>query len=256
MLRIKNEARWIKDVIQAILPVCERVFVLDDHSTDFTNEIVEQMDERVTLYRSIFAGIDERRDKQFLLDRIMNCVSDFHLRGNPASPYWVLAIDGDELLAEGGCDTIRQTLHETDRQAFKLPIKYLWDARDQVRVDGVYANFARPSIFRLMNAKFRFQETPWGGNFHCSSIPQELLHQAHGTCQAPILHLGYMEQADRLRKHAWYNQIDPHNAVEDCYRHVIQGDPGGPAASEYLLHAGPLEIQSLQGEAVGLPLAA
>ena len=29
MLRVRNEARWIEEVLRAALPVCERIFVLD-----------------------------------------------------------------------------------------------------------------------------------------------------------------------------------------------------------------------------------
>lgn len=243
MLRIKNEARWIEEVLASMLPLCERVFVLDDHSTDGTAQICEQFDERITVYRSKFQGLDESRDKSFLLERIMMCVSDFTLTGDPASPYWVLAIDGDEVLARGGQDVIRNTIIGTPYHAFKLPIIYLWDSRQQKRVDGIYRTFARPSLFRLMNRAFQFQTTPWAGNFHCSSIPQELLHHAHATCNAELLHLGYMNKEDRLRKHKWYTTIDANNPAEDNYRHIVQGDVPEIPADMKLLHAGPLRLE-------------
>lgn len=245
MLRIKNESRWIKDVVQSVLPVCERVFILDDHSTDGTEEICERLDERVTVYRSKFVGLDESRDKSFLLERIMQCVSDRVLDGNERSPYWVLAIDGDEVLAPGGLEKITKAIDYTRFHAFKLPITYLWNSKTQRRVDGVYRNFARPSLFRLMNRAFQFQRTPWGGNFHCSSIPQELLHHAQAICDAPLLHLGYMDRADRLRKYAWYTTMDPNNRSEDCYRHIVQGDIPEVPADVKLMHAGPLALENI-----------
>lgn len=252
MLRVKNEARWIEEVLRSILTVCERVFVLDDHSADGTPEFCERLDERVTVYRSGFEGIDETRDKQFLLDRIMTSVSDVHLRGNAESPYWVLAVDGDEVLEEAGPRIIRETLAAATAHAFKLRIPYLWDSRDQIRVDGVYGQFARPSLFRLFNGAFRFQQTPWGGNFHCSSIPQELLHSAHAVCPARLWHLGYMNREDRIRKYEWYNRIDPGNQAEDCYRHCVQGDVPEVPAHARLMHAGPLRLERIaaltQGE--------
>lgn len=244
MLRIKNEARWIKDVLRSILPLCERVFILDDHSCDGTNTICEWFDEKITLYRSKFEGLDESRDKTFLLERIMNNMSDIRLTGHEESPFWVLAIDGDEVLAPGGIDIIRATLKDnTTTHAFKLPITYLWNGLNQRRVDGVYRNFARPSLFRLMNRAFQFQKTPWGGNFHCSSIPQELLHHAHALCPAPLLHLGYMDKQDRLRKYAFYTRVDPNNDREDNYRHIIQGDVPEIPAEMRLMHAGPLQLE-------------
>ena len=244
MLRVKNECRWIKEVLESILPLCERIFVLDDHSDDITPEICEKLDERITVYRSQFVGLDETRDKNFLLSQIMSFISEYWLRGSETSPYWILAIDGDEILSLGSQKEIKRVLASTSNHAFTFPIRYLWNSKDKVRVDGVYKNFARPSLFRLMNKAFTFRETPWGGNFHCSSIPQELLHLAHLPCgKAEILHFGYLDRADRVRKFNWYNSIDPNNAVEDCYRHMVIGDIF-PKESKFKW-AGPLELEAI-----------
>ena len=243
-MRVRNEGRWIREVIDSILPLCERVFVLDDHSQDATDEICERY-EKVTLIRSQFEGTDESRDREFLLSRVMGSVSDIHLRGNQRSPYFCLTIDGDEIMSKQGAAVIKATLPDTDQHAFKLPIWYLWNDRNHRRVDGVYRNFARPSLFRLMNSSFRFQRTPYGGNFHCSSIPQEMLHHAHVLLDAPLLHLGYVDVADRLRKYEWYNTLDPNNSSEDFYRHMVAGDIPEVPATAKLKHAGPLEIITL-----------
>ena len=254
MLRIRNEARWIAGVLASIFPICERVFVLDDHSEDGTAELCETSGGPVTVFRSQFTGLDESRDKNFLLEQVMSCVPPRYpggdcLAGDERSPFWALAIDGDELLDARGADTIRRVLPTTPGHAFKLPVRYLWNSdmslypeRRQVRVDGVYRNFARPSLFRLSNRRFRFQSTPWGGNLHCSSIPQQLLHVAQVTLDAPLWHLGYNDRADRLRKYAWYNRVDPGNQGEDQYRHVVQGDIPEVPAGVILRHAGPLEL--------------
>jgi hypothetical protein len=97
-------------------------------------------------------------------------------------------------------------------------------------------------MFRLMNHNFRFQKTPYGSNFHCSSIPQEMLH-----CAAPsggrLLHWGYMDRSDRIRKYEWYNQLDPNNQGEDCYRHMVCGDLF--PAEQRFRWAGPLELVPL-----------
>lgn len=247
MTRIRDESKWIEEVLRSYLPICERIWVLDDHSSDNTPNICEAISERITVIRTPYEGLDESRDKTYLLGRVMGNVSDINLSGDEKSPYFSVCFDGDEVLAPGGVEIIKTMLHNTRYHAFKLPIWYLWNDRYHRRVDGVYANFARPSIFRLMNRAFGFQKTPWGNgaNFHCSSIPQELLHHAHAVCPAPILHLGYMDMAHRRRKMEWYQSIDPNNVVEDSYRHICQGDPGGEPANVRLRHAGPLQIISL-----------
>lgn len=255
MTRVKNEARWIRNVLNSYLPLCERIWVLCDHPTDFTDEIAERLDSRITVIRSPFPEtVDETRDKNLLISRVMGSVSDVHLRGDESSPYAAIHFDGDEQLDPLGIDVIRNYLDNSKGHAFKLPIRYLWDSdlskvtlpgQRRVRVDGVYKTFARPSIFRLFNSAFTFQSTPWGGNFHCSSIPQQLLHHAHETIPADIWHLGYNDKADRIRKYAWYSKVDPNNAAEDFYRHMVAGDIPEVPASAKLKHAGPLEIITL-----------
>lgn len=230
MLRVKNEARWIRSVIQSALAVCERVYVMDDCSSDETAEICRSFGNDVTVYSSPFNGLDESRDKNWLLDRIRHQGAD-----------WVLAIDGDELLLDPSC--VVDAVENGAAHCYSLRVLYLWDRRDRVRTDGVYGRFWRPSLFRLrQNDSFR--STRNGGNFHCGNVPQEF-SGIQNRCPARLLHFGYMDAADRKRKFEWYNQHDPENLAEDCYRHMIQGDPGGPAAQLTLRHAGPLTLDTI-----------
>lgn len=246
MLRIKNEARWIEQVLSSIAPVCEKIFVFDDHSEDETAEICEAFP-GVILIRSRFEGLDESRDREFLLQRIMMTLDRRHLRGDEDSPYWALAVDGDEVLEQDGPEILKETLaNSSGVHAYKLPIRYLWDGYDQIRVDRLYGTFARPSLFRLMNEAFGFQRTPFNGNLHCASIPQELIHHAHVACPAQLWHLGYMHREDRLRKYEYYNSVDPGNEGEDCYRHMVIGDLPELPADSALKWAGPLELQSIE----------
>jgi hypothetical protein len=257
MLRIKNEARWIDRVLKAIVPHCERIFVMDDHSTDGTPEFCRAVGEKVTVWASPFDTMDESRDKQWMLDRMALSVPDHHLAGDPCSPYWALAIDGDEEMTPGSAQFLRAAVHTTGAKAWRARIPFLWNSPDTVRIDGVYSssflNHGRPSLFRMMNRNFGFLKTPWGNgsNFHCSSIPQELLGSAMPS-EITLKHWGYLDPADRIRKWDWYSRIDPHNDAEDWYRHMIQEDVAErvcPHCQEVvsipvgkLMHAGPLAL--------------
>lgn len=243
ILRIKNEARWIKEVVRALQPLCEAIHIFDDHSTDDTAEICDKLGAGVMVYRSPFTGLDESRDKDFLLQRVIETIPADQFGAD--SQHFVCCIDGDEVLAPGHQTILRETVARGGF-AWRLRVVYLWDSPQQWRADGVYANFCRPSVFRLINPRFRFQKTPFGNgaNFHCSSIPQEMLH--HGAvCDAVLLHLGYMYREDRVRKYEWYNLIDPHNEGEDCYRHIVQGDIPQVPADARLKHAGPMRLAIL-----------
>ena len=225
LLRVKNEARWIERSISSILPVCDRVLVMDDHSSDGTPDLCRSI-ERVTVFGSPFTGLDETRDKNWLLDKA---------RGAD----WVMMIDGDEMLAPGA---VFPQMLATSAACLSLRILYLWDREEQIRVDGVYGRFWRPSIFRP--GASRFVSTSAGGNFHCGNAPLALQSLSR-PIEASLLHFGYLHREDRLRKYRWYNQVDPGNANEDGYRHMVQGDIPGVPVGARLRHAGPLELVTL-----------
>jgi glycosyltransferase involved in cell wall biosynthesis len=231
MMRIKNESRWIERVLRAMLPVCQQVLILDDHSTDQTVEICRSL-EGVTIFESPFEGLQETRDKNWLLDQVEQIAH----RGD-----WILAIDGDEELAPGACDEIRQLASKSDGpDAYKFQVLYLWDRPNQIRVDRWYSNFRRPSFFRL-NPGARFSSGN-GGGFHCGNTVGT---NNVGNCNVKLLHWGYMDREDRIRKYTWYNANDkqPIPRAEDGYRHMVIGDLF-PADSVFRW-AGPLELRPL-----------
>ena len=243
LLRVRNEARWIERVVRSIVPVCERILILDDKSDDGTPDICEAIP-GVTVYRSLESTCDESRDKDFLLTQAYEFIPGEHKWGNPESPWWGLLIDGDEELMEEDREEVLN-LTKGSQNAFHLRIPYLWNDENSIRVDGVYstmANLGRPSMFRLMNDGFRFQRTPFGNNFHCSSVPQEMLHHARPS-RVRLKHWGYIHAEDRVRKYHWYNERDANNVSEDGYRHMVIGDIF-PVDSQFR-HAGPLRLEPL-----------
>lgn len=255
MLRVKNEARWIERAIRSILPLCDQVLVMDDHSDDNTPVLCASFP-KVTVLQSPFSGLDETRDKNWLLERAR-------------SADWIVCIDGDEMLAPGGVETMRQAM-SGNAESISMRIPYLWDSENQIRVDGVYGEFRRHSAFRPCSHVY---VSNGGGGFHCGNVPAQARRRAL-TIDAQLLHFGYLHAADRERKYCWYNASDPANPVEDCYRHIAAGLPmshaslvetqkrfrllsGLPALSEqqYLppapsvgdrtMHAGPVQLEAI-----------
>lgn len=230
MLRVKNEGRWMAEVLESTLPLCYRVFVMDDHSTDDTAEICARY-AGVIVLQSPFVGMNESRDKNWLYDQILAF----------CQPEWILCIDGDEVLEKRAPQIIRDTVSESVN-SYKLQIAFMWNDRYQVRVDRIYRDFWRPSMFRpfleipgvpdstTLAKEFRFKATPFGRvrgnnrpNLHCSSVPQRLIHGAK-LMPVRLKHYGYMWRADRVRKLDFYTSIDWDNLAEDRYRHMTQGD--------------------------------
>ena len=231
LLRVKNEARWIERVVRSIQPVCGRILIFDDHSSDGTSEICESLG--CIVFRSTFDGIHEARDKDYLLERAWES-------GAQIGDY-CLMIDGDEALHPDDIPGVPAAV-EAGIACGSLHIVYLWDREDQVRVDRWYREFRRPSLFRLMSRDLTFRRTAHGGNFHCSSAPAQLLSQIV-PIPVRLLHYGYLDKETRVRKFHWYNSVDPHNALEDEYRHIVVGDLF-PADSAFRW-AGPLKLEAL-----------
>lgn len=242
MLRIKNEERWIARVLESMLPVCRQIFIFDDSSTDETRNICRKFP-AVTLFESPFAeGVNETRDKNWLLDRVEAQVPE----GS-----WVVHIDGDEEIAPGGCDFIKSlATSRSIPDAYQFHVLYLWETDKQIRVDGIYRNFYRSSMFRL-NRGARFTSGVAGG-FHCGNAPKPV--QQAARCGVQLLHYGYMLKDDRVRKWDFYNSIDPMNRAEGyepahperrSYPHMVQGDVPQVPRNAKLVHAGPLELRPL-----------
>jgi glycosyltransferase involved in cell wall biosynthesis len=224
VMRIKNEAAHIGEVLERALPFSGKVLVFDDHSEDDTASICASFGARVEVMRSTFSGLDEARDKNALLRQIAG-----------QTPDWVFWIDGDEVLERSGPERLRALIEgAAPATSYALQIAYLWDDPAQLRVDGIYGNFMRPSLFRFRGqATHRLLFPSMGpGNLHCGNVPRGLAGPTLRT-SVRLKHYGYLDAEQRQRKYAWYNQIDPGNRSEDEYRHLI-GVPGarhapGPA---------------------------
>jgi glycosyltransferase involved in cell wall biosynthesis len=212
-MRIKNEASHIREVLTQALRLCQRAFVFDDHSSDDTVSICRSFGESVTVFPSPFEGLDEARDKNFLLERITQ-----------ENPEWVLWIDGDEVLESTGPAQIQAAVAQSaTAAAWYMRIAYLWDDPSQVRVDGLFGGFRRLSLFRMRDqplSRLTFRSTGHGGNFHCGNVPHGLVGE-HRDLPVRLKHYGYLTKQQRMNKYAFYTSADPGNQLEDNYRHVL-----------------------------------
>jgi hypothetical protein len=166
----------------------------------------------VKVFRSPFTGLDEARDKNYLLGKITE-----------VNPEWVLWIDGDEILERSGPAKLIQAAQSgRGVAAYFLRIAYVWDDPQHIRVDGIYGRFMRASFFRLKGQpvqRLHFPASGAGGNFHCGNVPRGLVGPWR-ELNVRLKHFGYMTSEQRRAKYTWYTTIDPNNAAEDHYRHL------------------------------------
>lgn len=216
LMRVKNEARWIERSIKSIQPVCSKVWVLDNHSTDDTWRIAAQLG--CNVLESPFSDLDEARDNTWLMNQAMMDMGDTHT--GSCSTHWFLRIDGDEVLVEKDRDKLLDTLtHKVT--SYSVQILYLWDSESAVRVDGHYAKCYRPSLFRAIRHGMTYKNL--SGKIHSTGVPQEIGYQprVHDPEPVRLLHYGYIDKEIRQRKFDWYMSVDP--VQEDFYRRECFG---------------------------------
>src|SRR5580700_7916305 len=168
MIRVKNGARWIGECLSQLHAVCDHIYILDDHSTDDTvrtcGHSAASYPGHVTVFPSPFEGLDETRDKNWLLREIL-WNSPKHCYGH--MPDWVVAMDADEALIYP--DHLLDAICSGKADAYSLHFLFLHDNPNQVRVDGVYRDYCRPSVWRLAASNGVFLGSGAAGGLHCGS---------------------------------------------------------------------------------------
>lgn len=226
-----------------MLRICNIVVVYDDNSTDDTVKIARSFGPRVVVIPSGFRDTDKARDKNVMYNELLRYVPDGEKNEN--NQHWVLAIDGDEELHPSGDKLILDAIQANpDAYCVSMQVLYLWDTESQVRTDGIYAKMFRPSLFRIINSSFHFQPTGFPNNLHCPNVPQELLWK-RADSGAILLHYGYLNREDRIRKYMQNILRHPRSEGEDYYRHSVLGDIPSLPATLSLKHAGPLQLEPI-----------
>ncbi|MHC1745270.1 MAG: glycosyltransferase [Syntrophobacteraceae bacterium] len=217
-MRIKNEGRWLKEVLDDIARIAQGIVILDDGSDDDTPEICKGHSSVVDYVWQSEPTINEVRDK----NRLLKMALRHH-------PEWVLCVDGDELFEVSGPERILDAIRTCppDVSVMDFEFLYMWDDRRHYRTDGIYNRIFHHRLFGLKGQdveSLAFSPTRHGGNFHCESVPSNLKGRSR-EIDVKIKHLGYMLREDRIRKHEWYTEHDSIHAAQGYYDHLLD-QPG------------------------------
>jgi glycosyltransferase involved in cell wall biosynthesis len=155
MLRVKNEGRWIAEVLRSLEGLASYTLVFDDHSKDQTAAIAEHAKLTAVVESPFNGDVDEARDKDIALDLLFA----HHRLLYGDLPHWVLCIDGDEVLEPGSADVVRSAAASGASDCYSLQVVYLWDRPDQIRTDGIYRTFRRQSLWRVAASTNRIART-------------------------------------------------------------------------------------------------
>lgn len=208
MMRIRNEARWIRKSLEQTFKVAKTIVILDDGSDDDTYaECLEAIGVNpeqhlypeagsVEVHDTVYGttlhyihspfrpavrptqAVSEIRDKNFLWEYCKSRVDFAHM----------LCLDGDEVLSKEFVQDFTELYDalEAEVDIVNVPFLYLWDGDNQIRIDGIYGNLPDghprlrfPRVFSIKRVDMdtlhvmRFSWEGSKGGFHCGSVPRE-----------------------------------------------------------------------------------
>ena len=205
---IRNEAhRYLKPWLAHLREFCDEIRILDDASTDETNEILR---DRIapggvalmTVPEPLF-DVHEGQARQRLLEWTLE-----------AEPTHVLAIDADEFIGDGAR---LRTILEGDpvTPAWTLTMTEVWDVTDEalgIRVDGAWRPYDRVHLWAVPPQAQR-QRAPsyWQipqRKLACPPIPLSVIRSTTRASAQRIYHFGWADPSTRQARYDRYMALD------------------------------------------------
>jgi ubiquinone/menaquinone biosynthesis C-methylase UbiE len=219
ILRVRDGAAYLGGLLDNIRPLVDSVLVYDDRSRDSTREICAADPLVAEVLQGESGHTDEVRDKNILLEAALASDAD-----------WIFAVDVDDRLEPGGTGLLRSLLDSAPPWVDALALDYLhlWDSPGRARFDGPYGRAIRhPRLFHLGPVRqhgLRFEPSDHAAGLHCGSVPAALRSSARPV-PVRLLHLGYLDPAERQRKAARYAAEDPRFQESGYYDHLYTVAP-------------------------------
>lgn len=196
----RNEAhRYVRNVLEHLAPVVDKIVYTDDASEDATPDIFREFGAHVYQNSASLFGVHEGRLRQSAWDNLTR-----HAQVGD----WILAIDCDEkLYATNAAKSLFDLLQTTQHFGLEVTFVHMWNEH-QYRVDKAWAPTAQTRIFRYAEG------SPFSDNkMACGSAPEyvrlmEMTGKVMPDTGLVMQHLGYMREQDRRDKHDRYMDID------------------------------------------------
>jgi glycosyltransferase involved in cell wall biosynthesis len=210
---VKNESgRWLRKVLEQMKMICDKIIILDDHSTDETPEICREYGEVFYSDKSLW-GTNELIQRKLLWDLV-----------NVRPGDWILCLDADETFEHP--DQVRKYIQLAEQygcDGLGFPLYDMWNS-EEYRDDEFWTAHNRLWIMAIM---VRDKDYVWKNTtLHCGRFPENVNTQI-AQCPIKIQHWGWSRPEDRKLKYERYMLADPDgkNGSLEQYKSILDPEP-------------------------------
>ena len=217
MIGRNEEHRFIRDVLQHLIPQVDMIVYTDDASQDNTPEVFREAGAHVYCNKDPLFNIHEGQLRQ---------CAWHNLSKHADVGDWILAIDCDEkLYSTDPSQSIPVLLERTRFHAIAVMFYHMWNP-DQYRADKGWAPAPQARIFRFVDG------CPFSDNaLGCGSGPAyvrycELTEKMQQNTGLVMQHFGYIHEQDRRAKYDRYMELDQGRYHELSHiKSILDPDP-------------------------------
>jgi glycosyltransferase involved in cell wall biosynthesis len=214
---VRNEAdRWLREACEQLKTMCDISFILDDHSTDNTLEVLREYPFIVRKSSRQWWHIDELKQRKILFSSLWSLAKVGDI---------LLILDADELIPDP--EKVRVVLQEnTAANSFGFALYDMW-GDTQYRNDQYWNGHQRSWVMGIRKQAgmtvFKWNEQ----SLHCGRFPLNLNIQPMYVQGLRIKHMGWSTQKDREEKYKRYMASDPLGkyGIMAQYLSILDPDP-------------------------------
>ena len=223
LLAFRDEQRFLPGLLENLAAHVDGLIVLDDGSTDGSTELLRDHPLVVELLRVTPGSQAELEDGKN--HRALVQAAWAH------RPDWLLGIDADERVERDFRARAEEEIARAEHDGHAglwVPFRELWDAPDQMRVDGLWGGKRKACLFRA-SRNHRFDDR----RVHAIWAPWPPARGDYPAADLRLYHLRMIRAEDRAARLERYHRIDPENVWQ-------------PIGYDYLLDEDGIELRQLE----------
>jgi hypothetical protein len=205
--------RFLPGYIENVGPQVDGIVALDDGSSDGSDAFMESCPQVLQLVR-----IPRERPAWDEMGNFRSLVA----AAMRHSPDWLVSIDADERLERDFRARVERVIRRgrwLRASAFALAIRDIWGSSDRYRVDGIWGNKSRRSLFRA-DEDHQFDTR----RLHAHKVPVQARCL---TADLIVYHLRMLDGNDRWERRRRYERLDPEARYQPQYGYAYLTDERG-----------------------------